>query len=190
MRTFILFSTFLLGCQATSAPQDSTDRVRPLVPSNIYNTSICNMSTYDTGSCYERVNANIRREKQRRLMKLKEMDNLYRDKLSDLGYIDVFYTSYPSVNSKGESVPYNLFTLVTVISPPENMEHEQPIFVFMHGDYNYGLLWTPPHDVSTQLVQLGSPLSEFFDCAMLYSFDGELTNTSKQFYTLMGVQCN
>lgn len=186
MRFVFIVIIFLSGCQATTYSDPYAHHPKPTVPSDVFNTSVCNMSIYDSESCYSRVTQNIRREKQRRLYELQKIDADYRGNIS--GYIDVFYASYPSINSKGENVPYNLFNLTQIIPSPVGKGGS--IFVFRNAAYSYGLLWLAPESLNTRLVKLGSPIFEFLDCAMLISNDALNDESLKDHYSLHEIHCD
>ena len=181
MKRYFLIFFLLAGCQSTSSKNYSAS-AKQTVPDDVYYISICNFSLYNDDDCVNKVQQNISREKIRRVKVLKALESRYKNNFKT--FEEIFYASYPAVNSTGQDVPYNLFVLAEVIPPTST---ENAVFVFRNNSYDYGLLWSPSDRPSYRKSKIGTPLPKFVSCSVMYSIPKLV---SLKYYSLFSVPCD
>ncbi|EGR0930856.1 hypothetical protein EIC00_24200 [Vibrio parahaemolyticus] len=181
MKRYLLVLFLLSGCQSPSSTYSRTP-AKLSVPSDAYDVSICNFSSYSGSDCFDKVRQNIAREKSRRVKVLKGLENRYKSTFKS--FEEIFYATYPAVNSLGEDVPYHLFILTEIMPPTKT---EGAIFVFRHGSYDYGLLWSSDDSSLHRKAKLGTSLSQFVDCSVMSSSPSLV---SLKYHALFSVPCD
>ncbi|EGR2784126.1 hypothetical protein DLH94_23730 [Vibrio parahaemolyticus] len=181
MKRYLLVLFLFTGCQSPSDSYHSAP-AKLSVPNNVYDISICNFSSYSSSDCSYKVQQNIAREKSRRIKVLKGLENKYKNSFQS--FEEIFYATYPAVNSLGEEVPYNLFVLVEIMPPTKT---ESAIFVFRHRSYDYGLLWTPDDSTLYRKAKMGTSLSQFVDCSVMNSSPSLI---ALKYHALFSVPCD
>ncbi|MBW8186348.1 hypothetical protein [Shewanella nanhaiensis] len=149
------------------------------VPNDVYDLDACMIYTYDYDTCTETVLRNAKIEAKKRKEGLSASYQFF----SNYRMLELFYTTAPQVNHKGEYTPYGRFEFVDT-----SFVDEQSVYLsFSHPSYAYDLLLAVPAEFNLRQVRRSDALRQFITCGALHK--PIESKSGKQIYLVTRIDC-